>query len=431
MDQFLKYTLYRGRVTEVWTDAGQTFAELLLGADRFVVNLTAVKSQSEIVKGSLVAAVLTAKGEVSTLEVVSSMPGWSPVLPNGQASDSVYWTKQRGQEPALQTVMGNLIQRQKVMIAIRHHFHEYGFLEVETPLLVKSTCPDVSIDSIEVGDHYLVTSTEYQIKRMIVGGFDNVFTLTKNFRGNDQGQFHSIEFTMLEWARAYGDMDEIEEDATRIVRRAFQTLYPGQSVLEYQGHRIEMSKKHWRRMTVREVLRTHFALDDLGDFSLGALKASLQAAQAKGHGVSVPENLMTDPHLIVSFLMDQAQSKLGIDEPVFVRDWPAFMTSSAQVSKKDPHVCDRSELYIGGVEISDGFPFLRDPKAQRDSFERECQIRKSLGKPSVKLDERYIKALEEGIPPGAGMALGVDRLVMVLVNAPNIASVQAFAWEML
>ena len=105
------------------------------------------------------------------------------------------------------------------------------------------------------------------------------------------------------------------------------------------------------------------------------------------------------------------------------------MTSSAKMSAHDPEIAERSELYIGGIEVSDGFPFLRDPVLQRAFFAREMARRQEEGKPSVVVDERYVEALEEGIPPGAGMALGMDRLVMVLTGATQISDVQVFGWD--
>jgi len=118
-----------------------------------------------------------------------------------------------------------LRQRQDIISAIREYLYSQGFLEVETPILVKSTCPDTWIDTVQVGHHYLVTSTEYQIKRMMVGGFEKVFTLGKNFRDNDRGRNHSTEFTMLEWARSNESLKAIEEDTVHFIRHAFRKLY--------------------------------------------------------------------------------------------------------------------------------------------------------------------------------------------------------------
>lgn len=320
--------------------------------------------------------------------------------------------------------MSRLVQRHQIMAAIREDLYNQHFLEIETPLLVKGTCPDIHIDSVQAGDGYLVTSTEYQIKRMIVGGFEKVFTLTKNFRAHDRGRFHSTEFTMLEWARAFETLEKIEEDAVRFICKAFRQLYPNQTSLKFNGHAIDFLGSPWERLTVQEALSKHLGLKELEDFSLKPLLSA-----CKGAGLDLPESLCHDKHLVITYVMDLLQSHLGISTPTFLQEWPAFLTSSAPISLKDPHVAERSELYIGGIEIADGFPFLTDAKLQRKLFQDALEHRKTEHKPQVTIDECYLKALDEGLPNGAGMALGVDRLVMVLTGASRLADVQAFDWD--
>jgi lysyl-tRNA synthetase class 2 len=315
-----------------------------------------------------------------------------------------------------------LSQRQKILAAIREDLADEGFLEVETPLLVQGTCPDASIHSISVGEKYLVTSTEYQIKRLIAEGFKKVFTLTKNFRELDQGPFHSIEFTMLEWARAEASLECIEEDAIRFIQKAFNSLYSGQKSIFYRGSEIQILGTPWERLTVREAFYLYLKMQDLQDFSLTALCRSADAAS-----VTLPENFRHDASLILSFLLDQLQKHLGRKTPTFLNDWPAVMTSSTKPLEKEPCLAQRSELYIAGIEISDGFPFLTEVGLQKLFFERELQNRRNHGLAYVKVDLDYLRALEMGMPSGAGMALGVDRLVMVLTGAEKISEVQAFS----
>ncbi len=316
-----------------------------------------------------------------------------------------------------------LWQRQEIVSAIRDYLYGEQFLEVETPLLVKTTCPDTWIDTVEVGDGYLVTSTEYQIKRMMVGGFDKVFTLCKNFRAGDRGSIHSAEFTMLEWARANESLSRIEEDAVQFTRKAFKRLYPEKTSLEFRGHEIDFLVKEWEVLTVREAFRIHLGLKDVGDFSLNAL---LRAA--KEAGLELPPNFDT-PHLVTSYILDLLQTHLGKKTPTFLREWPSFMTTSAPINSLDPYTAERSELYIGGVEISNGFPFLQDADLQKKLFLAELEKRKKEGKTPVKIDERFVEALALGLPKGAGMALGVDRLVMILTGANQLKEVQAFDWD--
>lgn len=300
----------------------------------------------------------------------------------------------------------HLWQRQNIISTIRQDLYTQGFLEVETPLLVQATCPDVHIDSIKADGGYLITSTEYQIKRLIVDGFEKLFTLTKNFRANDRGRYHSTEFTMLEWARVGVTLDAIEDDAIRFIQKA--------------------SNKElvFERLTVREAFSKHLGLDNLEDFSLDPLLKAIKLAQ-----LEIPKGFDQDKYLLISYLLDTMQPSL--QAPTFLREWPAYMTTSAPTNGDDPYVADRSELYMSGVEIANGFPFLTDASLQKKLFEEANSQRVSIGKETVRLDERFLHALEQGMPQGAGMALGIDRLVMVLVGATSLAEVQAFSWDTL
>lgn len=316
-----------------------------------------------------------------------------------------------------------LKQRQQILSVIREDLYAQNFIEVETPLLVKKTTPDAYIDSIAVGDGYLITSTEYQVKRLIADGLENVFTLTKNFRANDRGRFHSTEFTMLEWGSVFKTIHDIEEDTIRFIRKAFRMLYPEQATLHFNGTEINFIDEEWERLTVREAFKIHLGIDQLGDFSLKNLCEAAQKA-----GIALPIDFQEDRSLAISYLLDLLQSHLGKQKPTFLHEWPSYLTSSAPISSKDPHIAERSELYIGGIEIANGFPFLTDPERQRTLFIEQNEKRKELGKPMVAIDEKYIASLKD-LPQGAGMALGIDRLVMVLTEATRLSDVQAFDWE--
>ena len=418
-------TTLRGRITEVWTetDSHRLFIELVHDSERTVIhtqNTNTPQSLNALKRGDIVCVQVTPENELITAEILGGPvhQTWDPL------GDGLRWRRITS-GPSRMT---RLHQRQTIIQTIREDLNSTGFIEIETPLLVQGTCPDIEIESIHAGDGYLITSTEYQIKRMIVGGFEKVYTLTKNFRANDRSRYHSSEFTMLEWARAFETLNEIEEDTVRFVRKAFQKLYPGKTSLPYLGHEIDLMTQPWEGLTVREALRIHLGLENLGDFSLTPL---LNATAQQG--VHLPEEIKDDSHFILSYLLGLVQPKFGVKTPTFLREWPAFMTSSALISKKDPHVAERSELYIAGIEISDGFPFLRDAELQSKFFDRELQRRKTENRnqtrSDIRVDHRYIEALAQGIPPGAGMALGVDRLVMVLTGASNLTEVQSFGWD--
>jgi lysyl-tRNA synthetase class 2 len=141
----------------------------------------------------------------------------------------------------------------------------------------------------------------------------------------------------------------------------------------------------------------------------------------------VPDSFLQDKYTLMSYLFDKLNPFLGLKTPTFLQKWPAFMTTSAPLSKEDPSVAERSELYIAGLEIADGFPFLTDLSLQKKLFDNEQNQRIAIGKPKVQLDEQFLKALSLDMPQGAGMALGVDRLVSVLLGANSLAEVQAFS----
>lgn len=322
------------------------------------------------------------------------------------------------------TRMERLRRRQEIVRAIRDDLYGEGFLEVQTPLLARGGCPDLHIDSFEVGDgRYLVTSTEYQLKRMIAGGFDRVFTLTQNFRRGEVGAHHNPEFTMLEWARAFESLSAIEDDAERFVRSSLRRIAPASTVIERDGATIDLGAP-WERISVREALARHLHVEVAPDFSLESMREGSARA-----GLALPNGVDESALTFVSYLLVELQPHLGRVTPTFLRDWPSFMTSSAGLLPNAPWLAERSELYIAGIEIADGFPSLRDPALQRETFARELAKRRADGKEPVEIDERYLAALEQGLPPGAGMALGLDRLVMVLTGAHELRDVLPFAWD--
>lgn len=318
-----------------------------------------------------------------------------------------------------------LFARQCMLRVIRKYFEEQGFYELEAPLLVRGTCPDLYIDSFELaGGNYLTTSTEYHIKRMVVAGFKRVFTLTKNFRPSEVGRYHNPEFTMLEWSRAFATLADIECDAEELTKAAFNAVYPGATTVKFNGYTVQIQGVEWERLSVRDALKKHLDVNVSLEFQLDELLSATKTA-----GIHVPTASQHCAHDIVTLLLDAVQPRLGLDRPTFLTEWPAFMTSSAALSDEVATIAERSELFIAGVEVADGFPSMRGSAKQQSAFEAQLARRDAAGRPRVLLDQAYLRALEEGIPPSAGMALGFDRLVMVLTGANQIRETVAFAWD--
>jgi lysyl-tRNA synthetase class 2 len=346
-------------------------------------------------------------------KIGSSQPGAWTV-----ETDAMRWRRRnrRGQ-----TRMEALWQRHHIRRAVRAYFDDEGFIEIDAPLLVRGTTPDATIQSFAVDDRYLVTSSEYQIKRLEVAGFDRLYTLAHNYRRADgEGPYRNPEFTMLEWARVGQSLTDIETDAEQVVWRAHRAL-GGTGRLKVNAGWVDLTPP-WDRMTVIDAVE-RFVGTRLADFSLASITKALTTA-----GVEIREAWTSDAYFLFSLLLDHIQPHLGAERPVFLQDWPAFETSSTQERPGQP-VAERSELFIGGIEISDGFPSLTDPLRQAQAFERQRERRVRAGAAPVETDVAYLDALCAGLPEGAGMALGFDRLVMILTDRTDLKSVLPFAWD--
>lgn len=207
-------------------------------------------------------------------------------------------------------------------------------------------------------------------------------------------------------ARSGVKLEAIESDIEQMITVAAKSLDVYEN-FSYKGHVIDI-RRPWPRMSVKEVLsNSQFTLSDVS-------LASLQSA-AQAWNLDVSTAAFNDASFLFSVLISHVQRSLGFDKPVFIHDWPSFQTSSAPL-RPGYDLTERSELIIGGIELADGFPFLTDHEAQRRAFNAQMALRQEMEMPLVSLDELYIKALQDGLPAGAGMALGFDRLVMLLTD---------------
>lgn len=297
----------------------------------------------------------------------------------------------------LRGVLGNLKVRAQIMNALRLHFRGQGFMEVETPCRIPSPAPERHIDLEPSGSWFLMASPELQMKRLVAAGYDRVFQICRCFRAGEQGMRHQPEFTMLEWYRTGAGLEELMADCEALVCACAESLGVG-SVLRYQGALIDI-RRPWPRLAVGE------AYERFAGWRPGA---------------------DPDPDRFDLDMVDKVEPSLPSERPCFLHDYPAAMASLARLRPDDPAVAERVELYIGGLELGNGFVELVDAAEQRSRFEQESAFRQRHGKPSWPLDEKFLAALERGMPPCAGLALGLDRLVMLLCNAATIDEVVAF-----
>jgi lysyl-tRNA synthetase class 2 len=293
--------------------------------------------------------------------------------------------------------------RARVIDAIRGYFRAENFLEVETPVVVPSPGLDLHLDACEATGGYLITSPEYQMKRLLTGGLPRVFQLARCHRQGERGALHNPEFTMVEWYRSFAGYEEVMADTEALVRAAALAA-AGKPELRLGERRIQVGGP-FARVTVAEAFAAHAGL---------APEAMLAMAEH-------------DEDTYFRLLVERVEPALAArEEPVFLVDYPTSQASLARRKPSDPRVAERFELYAAGVELCNGFGELTDPIEQRARLEHDRAERARRGLPVYPVDERFLDALSRGMPRAAGNALGLDRLVALAAGAPTIGEVQAF-----
>jgi len=305
--------------------------------------------------------------------------------------------------------------RARVLAAVRQFFAEREFTEVETPLLVPSPGLEIHLDAVAAGSGYLITSPEYQMKRLLAAGFERIYQVCKCFRAGEHGPFHSSEFSMIEWYRAFTSLDAIIADTEQLV---YAVCGPTAQV---GGRQIAVAPP-WPRMTVREAMSRWAGVAVDGGESASDLVAAVRAA-----GIEVESGAAWDDAFFAAFLERVEPQIAALDHGLILEDWPAPLAALARRRQDAPQIALRFEAYVGGVELANAFDELTDAREQRARFEAEQRVRAARGKPVYPIDEKLLAALNEGLPPSAGIALGLDRLIMIATGADRIDDVLAFA----
>lgn len=308
----------------------------------------------------------------------------------------------------------NLRLRARILGDIRRFFHERGVLEVETPLLSRhgSTEPHLTtLTTRYTGPGFaqgvtlhLQTSPEFAMKRLLAAGSGPIYQIGKAFRDGEAGTRHNPEFTLLEWYRPGCDHHALMNEVALLVA----TLLPGQAPGRY--------------LTYAEAFLTHAGCDP-HEAPLSELRQCLREA-LEGEPPQVVDG--DDRDMLLDLLMSHVvEPRLG-PGPVFIYDYPPSQAALARVRADEPSVAERFELYIDGVEVANGYHEVTGAEEQAACFARDRERRRHLGLPDVEPDERLLAAMEAGMPSCAGVALGVDRLLMVLAQAKGIEEVLAF-----
>ena len=306
-----------------------------------------------------------------------------------------------------------LRQRAAMLARVRAHFAATGALEVETPILVRAAVSDVHLESLSVQDAdanvtgYLHTSPEYAMKRLLCAGSPDLYQITHVFREGERGRRHNPEFTMVEWYRRGIDHHALMADVERLLR---DLLEPHVAVGPTQ------------KVTYAAAFTRTLGVDPL-ECTMEQLRGALAA-----HGGSAPDSMAGASRddlldLAMGTLVADAFAK---DRITFLHDFPASQAALAQVRGA---VASRFEAFWGPLELANGFHELGDGGEQRRRFAADLAERRKRGRPVRTTDERFLAALEHGLPPCAGVAMGFDRVVMVAVGARSIDDVMAFPFE--
>ncbi len=356
---------------------------------------------------------------------VPAAPGWRP----GDLVDRRELARPFGAgefpEPGTETArlprsrLEFLQVRARALAALRAFFADRDFVEVETPLLVPSPGLEIHLDAVAAGGGFLITSPEYQMKRLLAGGFERIYQVCKCFRGNERGPHHAGEFTMVEWYRAFAELDDIVRDTERLVAYVIESV-TGSMTARLGDREIDVTPP-WPRMSVREVMRRWASIELAGDESAAALVAKVRAI-----GIELADETAWDDAFFAAFLARVEPAIAALDRPLILEDWPAPLAALARRRADDPRIALRFEAYVGGLELGNAFGELTDPVEQRARFEEELRTRAARGRAQYPIDEKLLAALAEGLPPSAGIALGFDRLVMLATGASSIDQVLTF-----
>jgi len=312
--------------------------------------------------------------------------------------------------------------RTRIVSYLRDFLNMRQFLEVETPMM--QAIPGGAVARPFVTHHhaldmqlFLRIAPELYLKRLIVGGFERVYEINRNFRNEGLSTRHNPEFTMLEFYQAYADYRDLM-DLTEEMFRGLAEHVAGGTTVTYLGEQFDFGKR-FERLTLKEAVSRHHpelrAVDLASAEKLSAYARGLGIEAKPGHGAG---------RLLLEIFEKTVEEKLK--NPTFIVAYPTEVSPLARRNDQDPSIADRFELFIGGREIANGFSELNDAEDQAERFRKQVQEKEAGDEEAMHFDEDYIRALEHGMPPTAGEGIGIDRLAMLFTDAPSIRDVLLF-----
>jgi len=293
----------------------------------------------------------------------------------------------------------NLKLRARITQAIRSFFIDRGYLEVETPIRIPAPAPEAHINAVATGDWYLQTSPELCMKRLLSAGFSKIFQICKCFRHKERGTRHLPELTMLEWYKTDCNYIDLMDDCEDLICSVARQI-KADPTISFQGRIIRLDGA-WTRMPVATAFHRY---------------ASMTMEKA------------LDEDCFDEIMVTEIEPNLGSPTPLFLYDYPVSHGALARLKPQDDSLAERFELYIGGLELCNGFSELNDPAEQQTRFEREQRLRKSFGYPVYPMPQKFLTSLQD-MPDACGNALGIDRMVMLFCDAPQIDDVVTFTPE--
>lgn len=300
----------------------------------------------------------------------------------------------------------HLKKRAEILHQVREFFFARQVLEVETPLLTTTTVTDPYIKSFSVGDCFLQTSPEFAMKKLLASGSGSIYQICKAFRVEEVGKRHQVEFSLLEWYR-------LGFDHVKLMREVSDLL------------QVLLAVKPAKMVAYADLFLEKFNLNP-HTATLDALTVLLQQEK-----ISMAKNIEIDHDTALNLLMSYSiEPNLGFEQPIFVYDYPASFAALAKIRNDAAYpVAERFEVYVNGVELANGYHELCSADEQHWRFSQDNAKRRALGLAEVKIDETLLAALKHGLPNCAGVALGLDRLLMLATGADHIDQVISFCLE--